>query len=215
MSDGRDDGRPTEVNRLPPVAHLSGVTSLSALDISPAGASVLPAGTVERASTGDKVAFARLVATYHADLVRVAYVVCGDEELARDAAQSAWAIAWGKLGSVRDPARVRPWLATVAANEARQALRGRRLEAITEIDLDENEGAGSPTGDDPSEEIGRVDLANALRHLKPEDRSLLAMRFVVGLRADEIAAARGMTASGVRGHLSRVVDRLRKELEDG
>ena len=215
MSDGRRPGRPEEVNRLPPVAHLSGVTSLSALDIAPgAPTRDLPVGTVERAATGDKVAFARLVAAYHTDLVRVAYVVCGDEDLARDAAQSAWAIAWDKLRSVRDPARVRPWLATVAANEARQALRGRRLETIAEIDLDESEGADPPTGD-PSDEIGRVDLANALRHLKPEDRSLLAMRFVVGLGAAEIAAARGMTASGVRGHLSRVIDRLRKELDDG
>lgn len=214
MSGSRDDGRPTDLNRLPPVAHLSGVTSLSALDLA-VPAHEIPAGTVELAATGDKVAFARLVAAYHADLVRIAYVVGGDEELARDAAQSAWAIAWDKLRSVRDPARVRPWLATVAANEARQALRARRQESITEIDLDDNEGIGSPAGDSPSDEIGRVDLANALRSLKPEDRSLLAMRFLLGLRADEIAAARGMTASGVRGHLSRVIDRLRKELGDG
>ncbi len=214
MSSDRRPGRPGDVNRLPPGAHLSGVTSIPVLDIAPAATREIPAGTVERAATGDKVAFARLVAAFHADLVRVAYVVCGDEELALDAAQSAWAIAWRKLGSVRDPARVRPWLATVAANEARQALRGRRQESITEIALDENEGANSPAGDDPSDEIGRVDLANALRHLKPEDRSLLAMRFIVGMGAGEIAAARGMTASGVRGHLSRVIDRLRKELED-
>ena len=36
------------------------------------------------------------------------------------------------------------------------------------------------------------------------------MRFAAGFDAAEIAAARGMTASGVRGHLSRVISRLRK-----
>ena len=83
---------------------------------------------------GDRIAFARLVAAYHADLVRVAYVVSGDQ-LAQDAAQSTWTIAWRKLGTVRDPARV-AWLTAIAANEARQALRHRRRETLTEIDLD-------------------------------------------------------------------------------
>ena len=175
---------------------------------------LIPADVVERAAAGDKVAFARLVAAYHADLVRVAYVVSGDEQVAQDAAQSAWTIAWRKLGSVRDPAHVRSWLATVAANEARQDLRGRRRETVAEIDLDAGGRPGDPAGEDPAGEIERVDLANALHHLKPEDRALLAMRFVAGFDAAEIAAARGMTASGVRGHLSRVIGRLRKELGD-
>ena len=47
------------------------------------------ATTVERAIAGDELAFARIVAAYHLDLVRVAFVICGDEGLAEDAAQSA------------------------------------------------------------------------------------------------------------------------------
>lgn len=175
---------------------------------------LLPATVVTDAAGGDRVAFSRLVAAYHADLVRVAYVVSGDEQVAQDAAQSAWAIAWRKLGSVRDPARVRPWLAEVAANEARQAMRHRRRERLAEIGIDVDDPAGDPAGPDLSGEIERVDLANALRHLAPDDRALLAMRFAAGFDAGEIAAARGMTASGVRGHLSRVISRLRKELGD-
>jgi RNA polymerase sigma factor (sigma-70 family) len=175
---------------------------------------LLPATVVTDAAGGDRVAFARLVAAYHADLVRVAYVVSGDEQLAQDAAQSAWAIAWRRLGTVRDPTKVRPWLTAVAANEARQALRSRRRERLGEIDVELEDPTGDPEGADPSDEIERVDLANALRRLKPDDRALLAMRFAAGLDAGEIAAARGMTASGVRGHLSRVIARLRKELGD-
>jgi RNA polymerase sigma-70 factor (ECF subfamily) len=204
------------LNRCGGGAHLTGVTGFHGASAAPAAVAtaLLPVDVVERAGSGDKVAFARLVAAYHADLVRVAYVVSGDEQLAQDAAQSAWAIAWRKLGTVRDPARVRPWLTAVAANEARQVLRSRRRETLTEIDLEQEGRAGDPTGDDPSDEIERVDLANALRHLKAEDRALLAMRFAAGFDAGEIAAARGMTASGVRGHLSRVIARLRKELGD-
>ncbi len=56
------------------------------------------ATTVERAIAGDEIAFARIIAAYHLDLVRVAFVICGDEALAEDAAQAAWWIAWRKLG---------------------------------------------------------------------------------------------------------------------
>ena len=48
------------------------------------------ASAVQSAVAGDEMAFARIVDAYHGDLVRVAYVVAGDEQLAEDAAQSAW-----------------------------------------------------------------------------------------------------------------------------
>lgn len=57
---------------------------------------------IRLAAAGDTVEFARIVAAHHADMTRVAYVVCGgDQELAADAVQAAWTIAWKKLGSLR------------------------------------------------------------------------------------------------------------------
>jgi RNA polymerase sigma factor (sigma-70 family) len=165
---------------------------------------------VQSAVAGDEAAFARIVSTYHGDLVRVAYVVAGDGQLAEDAAQAAWSIAWRKLGSLRDPERLRPWLVSVAANEARQLVRSRHRRRVAEIKV---QPAEDPAGD-PSTIVDRLDLVAAFRHLKPEDRSLLAMRFVAGLDAAEIGAVLGMSPSGVRGHVSRLLERLRKELRD-
>ena len=168
------------------------------------------ASTVALAGAGDEAAFAQLVAAYHADMARVAFVACGDRELAEDAVQSAWLVAWRKLGSLRDPDRVRPWLLSVAANEARQLLR-RRHGPVVEIDVTVPGDARS----DPSTGIERVDLRRALAHLSPDDRALLAMRYVVDLSSDELGAAVGTSPSTARTRLSRVVDRLRKELRDG
>jgi RNA polymerase sigma factor (sigma-70 family) len=168
------------------------------------------ASAVELAIAGDEVAFARIVDTYHRDLVRVAYIVAGDEDFAEDAAQAAWSIAWRKLGSLRDPERLRPWLVSVAANEARKLVHNRHRRAVAEIRM---RNLDDPAGD-PSAEIDRLDLFNALQHLKPEDRRLLALRFVGGLDSTEIGTLMGMSSSGVRGHLSRLVERLRKELRD-
>jgi len=166
--------------------------------------------TVQLAGAGDEVAFAQLVAAYHADMARVAFVACGDRELAEDAVQSAWLVAWRKLHSLRDPDRVRPWLLSVTANEARQIVR-RRRGPVVEIDV---EIPGDARGD-PSAGIERLDLRRALAHLSADDRALLAMHYVVDLSSDELGAAVGTSPSTARTRLSRAVDRLRKELRDG
>jgi RNA polymerase sigma-70 factor (ECF subfamily) len=168
------------------------------------------ASTVALAGAGDDVAFARLVATYHADMARVAFAACGDRELAEDAVQAAWLIAWKKLHSLRDPERVRPWLLSVTVNEARQIVR-RRRGPVVEIDV---EAPDDPRGD-PSAGIERLDLRRALTHVSPDDRALVAMHFVIGLSSDELGAAVGASPPATRMRLSRIVDRLRKELRDG
>jgi RNA polymerase sigma factor (sigma-70 family) len=168
------------------------------------------ATTVERAIAGDEVAFARIVGAYHLDLVRVAYVICGDEGLAEDAAQAAWWIAWRKLPSLRDPERLKPWLVAVAANEARKMLKRQRRQPVIEIEIEPDPSPAS----DPAHGIGYVDLANALGHLQPEDRALVALRYAADLDSTELATVVGLSPSGVRTRLSRVLDRLRKELGD-
>jgi DNA-directed RNA polymerase specialized sigma24 family protein len=52
------------------------------------------AATVALAGAGDEAAFAQLVASYHADMARVAFAACGDRDLAADAVQAAWLVAW-------------------------------------------------------------------------------------------------------------------------
>jgi len=49
--------------------------------------------------------------------------------------------------------------------------------------------------------------------LDPADRGLLAMRYLAGLTAEEIGTATGRSASGVRTRLSRLIARLREDLD--
>jgi RNA polymerase sigma-70 factor, ECF subfamily len=165
--------------------------------------------TVRSAARGDEVAFARLVAENHAAMARVAYVICGDPEATRDAAQSAWTIAWRRIGSLRDPAQVRAWLVAIAANEARRAVRRRRRERVVDISDDLRVAESS----DPVDFVEVVDLRLVLEGLRDEDRSLLAMRYAAGLDSFEIAEQLGMTASGVRSRLARLLERIRVDLD--
>jgi len=173
------------------------------------------ASAVQAAVAGDEVAFARIVDAYHGDLVRVAYVVAGDEQLAQDAVQATWTIAWRKLGSLRDPERLRPWLVSVAANQARQMVRSQHRRVVAEIRVRPvADPAPDPAGD-PSAIADRLDLLAAFNRLKAEERSLLALRYLAGLDSTEISTLVGVSPTGVRSRLSRLLERLRKELRDG
>jgi RNA polymerase sigma-70 factor, ECF subfamily len=176
----------------------------------------LGAAIVERAAAGDRAAFARIVVAHHADMVRVAYVVAGgSQDLADDAVQAAWAVAWRKLGSVRDPDRLRSWLVAVAANEARQLSRKRRVRRLRQIQVGPDDPHIVGPDRDPADRDAVLDLQAALQHLSSDERRLLALRYEVGLDSREIGRLIGRPAATVRWRLSRLVSRLRKELRDG
>ncbi len=164
---------------------------------------------VERAVAGDEEAFAAIVAACEHDMVRVAYGICGEPDLARDAVQAALVVAWRKLGSVRDAERVRHWLVAVTANEARQLVRRRRPVRLAELAVEPS----TPDATAP-DAIRRADLSTALARLSADDRAVIALRYGAGFDSEEIGRALGVSASGIRSRLSRVMDRLRKELED-
>ena len=177
------------------------------------GASETSAGLMRLAADGDEVAFARIVDAHHADMSSVCYVVTGgDDELTAEAVQSAWPIAWRKLHTIREPERLRPWLISIAVNEARQLARRRRRGRVLEISVALDQTAATP---DPAAHAGDIDLRNALSRLKPEDRTLIALRYVAGFDSTELARVTGMSPSGTRARLARLLDRLRSELGDG
>ena len=93
------------------------------------------AGAVAQAVAGDEAAFARIIHAHHDEMTRVCFLICGDLDLADEAVQAAWLIAWRKLSGLRDASRLRPWLVSVAANEARQILRRRRRTTVLEIEV--------------------------------------------------------------------------------
>ena len=177
-------------------------------DIAVQDTSVL-ANTVRLAALGDEAAFTRLVTEHRAAMARVAFVICGDPEATRDAVQTAWSIAWRRLPTLKDPDRIRPWLIAIAANEARQVMRGRRRRPVIDISHVPERDAGG----NPADAIDLVDLQRALAHLNPDDRRILALRFVAGLDSTEIARMTGLSASGVRSRLARLIDRLRTDID--
>jgi RNA polymerase sigma-70 factor, ECF subfamily len=176
-------------------------------------ASETAAALLRLAASGDEVAFARIVDAHHADMTSVCFVITGgDGELTAEAVQAAWLIAWRKLGTLREAERLRPWLVSIAVNEARQLARRRRRGQVLEISVALDSAATAP---DPAAGAGDIDLRNAIARLKPEDRALIALRYVAGFDSNELSRALGMSPSGTRARLARLLSELRLELGDG
>lgn len=165
---------------------------------------------IASAAAGDEVAFRRIIAAHHDDMRRICVYVAGDRAVAEEATQAAWVIAWKKIGSVREPARLRPWLMAVAVNEAKQLLRKRRRRAEIELATD---AASEPGGRDPATGVSGIDLRAAMLRLDPADRELIALRYVAGFDSNDLAFATGMKPGTVRQRLRRLLDRLREDLD--
>jgi RNA polymerase sigma-70 factor (ECF subfamily) len=164
------------------------------------------------AAAGDEVAFRHIIAKHHEDMRRVCAYVTGSQALAEEATQAGWLIAWRKIGNVRDEAHLRPWLVSVAANEARRIMRRRQRRAEFETGA---EVSSEPGGIDPATGVAAIDLDAAMARLDPDDRALLAMRYVAGFDSNELARAIGISPSGTRNRLERLLKRLREELDHG
>ena len=163
---------------------------------------------LDLAIAGDEVAFARIVSAHHDDMARIAFFVCGDVDVAEEAEQAAWAVAYRRLNDLRDPDRLRPWLMSIAANQARQIARSRRRRTVRELAVGDQ---GLPPNVDHA---AMIDLAAAVGRLDPKDRAIVGLRFIGGFESAEIGRAVGMTSSAVRVRLHRLLARLRKDLGD-
>ena len=171
---------------------------------------------VERAKRGDVDAYERIVETYQGIAFRVAYVVCGDEADAEDAAQEGLVKAFRALPRFRPGAPLRPWLLQIVANEARNRRRsaGRRANLALRAAAETRPGDAAPSPE--AAVLGaeqRAELLAAVKGLREEERLVVACRYFLELSEAETATALDLRPGTVKSRLSRALDHLRTTME--
>jgi RNA polymerase sigma factor (sigma-70 family) len=173
---------------------------------------------VERSRNGDQDAYAVLVTRYQAIAARTAYVITGTAADAEDVAQDAFVKAYYALDRFREGAPFRPWLLRIVANEAinRRKAAGRRPTVGLSVVEDRASGdtALSPEASALARERRELVL-DALRHMREEDRLVIAYRYFFDLSEIEMAEALGVARGTVKSRLSRAIARLRAVMEGG
>ena len=169
---------------------------------------VTDAELVCSAAAGDRAAFARIYDRYADPLHDFCIGMLRNREAAADCVQDAFCIAATSLPKLREPAKLRPWLYSIARHEALRSIRARNRErAVDEVPENEDSGPG------PATLVRRNELADliaaAAGGLSDRDRAVYELAYRQGLDGAELAEALGVSGSNAK----KMAQRLRETVE--
>lgn len=156
-----------------------------------------------RAQTPDD--FAQFAEQATPALLRTAWLLCGDAELARDIVQSALVKAYLAWPRIRRPEAM-AYVRRIVVNERTDAWRRTRHE----ISTDQIE-TYSPAVEHNSPIERRADLVHLLRGLPVGQRTVIVLRYYADLSEQQTAQELGISVGAVKSAASRGL-RTRREL---
>lgn len=152
--------------------------------------------------------FADYVRARQHQLLRAAYLVCGDEHLAEDLLQGALvklAGNWPKVRAQHPDAYVR----RILYNDAISAWRKRRRET-----LDPDAGMSVTAPDVFRGRENRIDLMMILADLPPRQRAVIVLRYFEDRTERDTADVLGISVGTVKSQTHDALSRLRELVPD-
>lgn len=163
---------------------------------------------VARCRAGDDAAWGELVERFSRYVYAIAVRAYGlGDHDAEDVFQEVFARAYEHLGSLRDEAAIRPWLAQLTRRLAVDRLRTKGREQPSEAEAE---------GPDPRDAIAEIDEAlsvrEALRRLPENCQELLDRFFSRGESYRTLSSALDLPQGTIASRISRCLGKLREEL---
>lgn len=166
---------------------------------------------VRAARAGDKRAFVEIVARHQAMVCGIALSLLGDFAASEDAGQEAFLTAWRKLHELREPERLRPWLAQIARNAALGYLRRTRGHAALEDALSIADQGPLPDEVAANEEEAAL-VRDSLARLPETYRLPLVLFYREGQSVTAVAESLGISEDAVKQRLTRGREMLRERM---
>jgi len=168
---------------------------------------------VTKAQSGDRSAFGELVRTYAQGVQNVVYRMCGDQQLAEDAAQETFIRAWLRLPSFRPKSSLRNWLYRIAVNTAIDMLRKEKRILPNRVeDFSLMDTYPTPEAMLISDERTAL-VQKTVVGLPDASRSVLVLREYEGLSYQEIAKTLEIPIGTVMSRLNYARRLLKERLE--
>ena len=165
---------------------------------------------IRRCCGGEWNAFGALVRRYERQAIAHALTILANREDALDAVQEAFLDAYKALKSFDPDKKFYPWLYVILRNRCYGLLRKRRRRADA-TDAEEVRAtfleSRQPGGGEG------IDLEQALSQLNSEDREILLLKYVDGLKYRELAERLEIAMGTVMSRLYHARGRLREKLE--
>jgi RNA polymerase sigma-70 factor (ECF subfamily) len=200
------------------------------------------AGLIQALRSGDEAAFAALLDTHHAALVRLAMVYVHNHAVAEEVAQETWLGVLQGLDRFEARSSLKTWIFHILVNRAktRAAREGRHIpfSAVWNPDLEPAEPAVSPErflsadhpqwphhwaapprswGNSPEERLVSRETLGYIREavatLPPSQREVITLRDIEGWTSQEVCNLLGVTETNQRVLLHRARSKVRRALE--
>jgi RNA polymerase sigma-70 factor (sigma-E family) len=146
-------------------------------------------------------------------LVRLAALLVGDADAARDIVQDCYEAVWRLQPDVGDPDHFVAYLRKAVLNRSRSRLR--RLRTVRRFLAQSRPPADAPPADRPllvaelhRELLGHVD------RLPARQREVIVLRYYSGLSEEQTAAAAGVSPGTVKSSTHRAIATLRRKMKD-
>jgi RNA polymerase sigma-70 factor (ECF subfamily) len=152
--------------------------------------------------------FGSLCESLRPDLLRFAYWLGRDRQLAEDVVQEALLRAWKSLDSLTDESKAKSWLLTIVRREFARSFERKRLE-VSDLDALVAAEADVLAAEDDDD---LVQMREALFRLEDDYREPRVLQVMMGSTTQELADAMGMQRGAVLTRLFRARARLRREL---
>ncbi len=153
---------------------------------------------------GDRAAFGQIVERYQAMACAVAYSIVGELAASEDVAQEAFVAAWQHLASLREPDKLRAWLAGVVRNTAKSSARKRQHDLVQNAEPISAVATNAIAPDDlaaHSEEEAL--LGRALADVPEQFREPLVLYYREHQSVAEVAATMELSEDAVKQRLAR------------
>jgi len=178
---------------------------------------VTDAELLQRHLSGDQGAFAGLIERYKGELFSFLARFTGDAALAEDIFQEAFLQVHVSAATFDMSRRLKPWLFTIAANKARDAMRSRSRRPAAPLDatVPGSDGQTSyseliPADIPPPEESmlnleTRLAVETIIREMPENSRVVLVMNYFQGFAYKEIAEILNLPLGTVKSRLHAAV----------
>ena len=172
---------------------------------------------VTRALQGDKEAFDDIFDQYSRIMHRTAYRIVKDQDIAEDAVQDAFILAWQRLPSLREAGALRPWLLRIVVNQCisfKRRLTRSTMFLRQSFSEQETDLASQVTNYAEACLERNWDLAQAIESLPAKQQMVISLHYYQGMTLPEISQALQISENTLKKRIQAALRNLRRVLRD-
>jgi len=177
---------------------------------------------IKKSKDGDIEAFETLISNYDKKAYNIAYRMMGNEEDAKDMAQEAMLRVYRSIKEFKEQSSFSTWLYRIVTNVCLDELRKKKKQNSVSLDstIETDDGemrlevcSDRETPENAYERLEQRELiAEAIKQLSEEYRSVIILRDVQGFSYEEIAYMLNCSLGTIKSRINRARNTLRNKL---